>query len=159
MDDDSAAPAGDLKTLTERAGRTAWQTLRFGLGVLVGILLLPGLALVGFAVLAVLVVAGELREGPREDVVVNSYVSSGAEMPVRNAGRIVWVRSGEVTHQTCRGACDDLLFVYTPARAVEVRGADGRVVIGREPPWPLRAFLSESRGKRPQLKRVTGVPS
>ena len=158
MDDDGVDSPGDLRALTGRAGRTAWQALRFGIGVIVGVLLVPGLAVLGFVPAAALMIVGELREGPSK-APVNSYASLGAEMPVKDGGLIIWARSGELTHQTCRGGCDDLLFAYGPGRVVEVRGAEGEVLVRREPPWPLRPFLGEADAKRPQLKRLLGVPS
>lgn len=152
MSDEDITPAIDLKRLAAGVTCAGARGVRFAVGVVAGMLLVPVAALgVAAVLLAAILVVGLSGKPPAQ--YAESYLSAGRDIARLGGASVVWERSSEVVRQTCRGACDDLAFAYEAPKAAEVRASDGRVLVSRPAPWPLALLAGDGPDKRPQLLR------
>lgn len=130
--------------------------VRFASGFALGFLLLP---IAGATVLVLLLLASDRSSYPLE--VSASFWTKGQQVTQAGGASVRVERRGpEVTEQTCREACDDLVYWFEAAERVEVRDGAGdcllcegqgfRLPFARPKRWaltgpPLR--LEEARGR------------
>jgi hypothetical protein len=107
--------------------------IRFGGGLLLGLFALP---LVGVALMAGLlgVWAVSERLWPPEKVLDPLIWTVGRDIaPAGGATILIRGREdAEVTRQTCREACDDLIYWHSTLERIEVRDAKGRCIVCRD---------------------------
>jgi hypothetical protein len=103
--------------------------LRFSGGFVLGFLVLP-LAFVVWG--AALITIDKVSRANGPVVIPTSFWTWGGAVTREGGASVVVTRGREVTRQTCRGTCDDLVFWHSAAERVEVRDAKGRCIVCRE---------------------------
>jgi len=133
-----------------------WRVLRFLGGFLTGLLAIPAIVVGGFALLLLVSMAAE-RPTPKSGP-APAFAISGRDVSRAGGVTVTWARSDEVTRQRCRGVCDDLMFGFDEAKAIEVLDAKGRCIVCRRPAW--QAWLTGLGSRKdawPRSTRVEGV--
>ncbi|RAK62996.1 hypothetical protein [Phenylobacterium kunshanense] len=133
-------------------------SVRLFLGLLAGMATLPALTLIG---LFGLDLVGRVSLVTREDNPHLPMGPQGQAITAAGGSTVIWRGASTVTGQTCRGACDDLLFQNdTPVR-VEIHGRDGGCVVCEAPalkarlsPWwngpaAVEVQIADLKGARP----------
>lgn len=107
--------------------------MRFGGGLLLGLFALP---LVGVVIVAGLLGVWAVRErlSPPEKVLDPWIWTVGRDIAPAG-GATILIRGStdaEVTRQTCREACDDLIYWHSTLARIEARDAQGRCIVCRD---------------------------
>lgn len=139
-------------------GRWTRRWFRLALGLLAGMATVPVLAVIGFFGVQTL---GDISGGIWGDNPHLPMGPQGQSITDAGASTVIWRGPSTVTGQTCRGACDDLLFQRETPRRVEIRGPDGRCVVcdgpsleARLSPWrkgpaAVEVQIASLKGERP----------
>lgn len=102
--------------------------VRFASGFALGFLALP---IAGATVLVLFLLASDRSSHPLEAPA--SFWTQGHQVSQAGGASVRVERRGpEVTQQTCREACDDLVYWYERAERVEVRNAGGDCLLCEE---------------------------
>ena len=109
------------------------RVLRFAAGLFVGMAAVPILGALGMAGLLGISLVAERMSPPnqvREPRIwtVGSDISRAGGATILVRGR----RNAEATRQTCREACDDLIYRHSTLEHIEVRDAKGRCIVCRD---------------------------
>ena len=103
---------------------------RFAAGFFVGVISLPLLAMMFFVSAGAFLLAVEGATPDRGREIRAAFWTDGSDV-TRSGGTSVIVRGldNSLTRQTCREACDDLIFWSAAAERVEVRRADDNCIV------------------------------
>lgn len=109
------------------------RTVRFSAGFVIGVLALPLMAVFAFVAVGGFWIATDAATSDRAAEIDAAFWTEGRDVS-RAGGTSVTVRGarGEVARQTCREACDDLVFWSGAADRVEVKTADGACLLCQE---------------------------
>lgn len=123
-----------MALVNSRNGSSAFaRVMRFSGGLLLGLFALP---LVGVVLMASLlgVWAVSERLWPPEKVLDPLIWTVGRDIAPAGGATILirGSKDAEVTRQTCREACDDLIYWYSTLARIEVRDAKGRCIVCRD---------------------------
>jgi len=131
----------ELSAAWGRLGRGIARGLRGSarlfLGLLAGMGTLPVLALIG---LFGFDLVGRISPVTRADNPHLPMGPQGQAITAAGGSTVIWRSPSSVTGQTCRGACDDLMFQNDTPLQVEIRDRDGGCVVCEAP--DLKARLS-----------------
>lgn len=131
---------------------------RLFLGLLAGMATIPALALIG---LFGFDLVGRISPVTRADNPHFPMGPQGQAITAAGGSTVIWRGPSSVTGQTCRGACDDLLFQSDTPLRVEIRDRDGGCVVCEAPdlkarlsPWwngpaAVEVQIADLKGARP----------
>jgi len=113
-------------------GQAASRGLRFTLGIVAGLLVLPFLGVLGLAGMYATATIGNWFAPPPPD---RPWVEiRGRDVSASGGVSVVLKDESQALRLDCRDACDDLVETGGPAQHLEVRSASGECVVCREQP-------------------------
>lgn len=116
-----------------RLGATLGRAAKFAAGFLVGVLSIPLVVLGGFTVLGLALFGVQQLSPPMAQVSVPAaFWTAGVDVSHASGASVTVERDEEITRQTCRGRCDDLVYWSGVVDRVEVRDASGRRLLQKE---------------------------
>jgi len=122
------------------------RTARFAGGFVVGVAAIPLVVGGGFVVLGLgLMGIQNLSPSIANAIAPAAFWTSGVDVSQAGGANVIVERDGEVTRQTCRGRCDDLVYWSGAVDRVEVRAADGHRLLQSAQHRRLGLFREDKR--------------